>query len=205
MINQRKKQLSEKAEKVIKYSLEDRIPYAKVIPVDKSSDFVLQSDLFGYIDSVVRLPSTRLYSNQSKSRDDKRPDLCFEFRSFRGMPQSLKTGKDVPIAGAHWCSSWQCWLAPRFSQADLVTYYLPKYNYVFHYNRYYLEIMFSQNHVWEHVKAICNRQDNIETYIAFWNYKEFNEMYLETVRDVTCGAVVTTDLEEISEAMEELK
>ncbi len=205
MINQTKKALSEKAGTVIKRVLEERIPFATVIPADESNEYVLQSDIFGYVDSVIRLPSTRLYCNQSKSRDGDRPDLCFEFRSFRGKPQILQTGEPAPIAGAHWVSSWNRWLAPRFSHADLLTYYLPMFNHVFHYNRYFLEILFSKETTWECVKAICNRQDDVETYIAFWDYKQFNEMYLETVRDVTCGSVVTIDPEEIALVQEELQ
>lgn len=205
MINQTKKALSKKAVTVIKRVLEERIPFATVIPADESNGYVLQSDIFGYIDSIVRLPSTRLYCNQSKSRNDNRSDLCFEFRSFRGRPQNLQSGNVAPIAGAHWVSSWNRWLAPRFSQADVLTYYLPMFNSVFHYNRYYLEILFSKDSVWQHVKALCNRQDDVETYIGFWDYKEFNNLYLETVRDVTCGSPVTIDPEDISIAQEELQ
>jgi len=204
MINKTKKVLSEKAGAVIKRVLEERIPFATVIPVDKSDEYVLQSDIFGYVDSIVRLPSTRLYCNQSKSRDSNRSDLCFEFRSFRGKPQSLQSGKEAPIAGAHWVSSWNRWLAPRFSQADVLTYYLPMFNAVFHYSRYYLEIVFSKDETWQCVKAICNRQDDIETYIGFWDYKAFNNLYLDTVREVTCGNPVTIDPEEVSLAQEEL-
>lgn len=200
MINQNKKALSEKASTVIKEVLEERIPFSTVIPADESNEFVLQSDIFGYIDSIVRLPSTRLYCNQSKSRNDNRSDLCFEFRSFRGRPQSLATGESAPIAGAHWVSSWNRWLAPRFSQADVLTYYLPMFKSVYHYSRYYLEIMFSKESTWQHVKALCNRQDDVETYIGFWDYNVFNQLYLETVRDVTCGSPVTIDPEEIERA-----
>ena len=205
MINQKNRVLSNKASTVIKQVLEERIPYSTVIPADESSKFVLQSDIFGYVDSIVRLPSTRLYCNQSKSRDSNRSDLCFEFRSFRGRPQSLQSGQEAPIAGAHWVSSWNRWLAPRFSQADVLKYYLPMFNAVFHYNRYYLEIMFSKDETWSYVKALCNRQDDIETYIGFWDYKVFNQLYLETVREVTCGSTVTLDPEEISIAQEELQ
>ena len=204
MINQTKKALSEKSAAVIKQVLEERIPFSTVIPVDKSDEYVLQSDIFGYIDSVIRLPSTRLYCNQSKSRNDNRSDLCFEFRSFRGRPQSLQSGESAPIAGAHWVSSWNKWLAPRFSQADVLTYYLPMFNAVFHYNRYFLEILFSKDSVWQHVKALCNRQDDIETYIGFWDYKVFNQLYLDTVREVTCGNPVVIAPEEISLVQEEL-
>ena len=205
MINQTKKTLSQKAATVIKRVLEERIPFATVIPADESNEYVLQSDIFGYVDSIIRLPSTRLYCNQSKSRNDSRPDLCFEFRSFRGKPQSLATGESAPIAGAHWVSSWNRWLAPRFSQADLMTYYLPMLNCVFHYNRYYLEIVFSKEETWECVKSLCRRDNDVETYIGFWDYQQFNEMYLETVRDVTCGSVVTIHPEEIALVQEELQ
>ena len=200
MINQKNRVLSNKASTVIKQVLESRIPFSTVIPADESDEYVLQSDIFGYVDSIVRLPSTRLYCNQSKSRDSNRSDLCFEFRSFRGRPQSLQSGQEAPIAGAHWVSSWNRWLAPRFSQADVLTYYLPMFNAVFHYNRYYLEIMFSKDETWSCVKALCNRQDDIETYIGFWDYKVFNQLYLDTVRDVTCGTKVTIDPEEIERA-----
>ena len=205
MINQKNRVLSNKASTVIKQVLESRIPYSTVIPADESNEYVLQSDIFGYIDSIVRLPSTRLYCNQSKSRNDNRSDLCFEFRSFRGRPQNLQSGQEAPIAGAHWVSSWNRWLAPRFSQADLLTYYLPMFNAVFHYNRYFLEILFSKETTWQCVKAICNRQDDVETYIGFWDYKQFNHLYLETVRDVTCGSTVTLEPEEIDLVQEELQ
>ena len=117
----------------------------------------------------------------------------------------MQTGESVPIAGAHWVSSWNRWLAPRFSQTDLITYYLPMFNYVFHYNRYFLEILFSREETWEHVKSLCRRDNDMETYIGFWDYKQFNDLYLETVREVTCGAPVTIEPEEIALAQEELE
>ena len=82
----------------------------------------------------------------------------------------------------------------------MLTYYLPMFNAVFHYSRYYLEIVFSKEETWSYVKALCNRQDDIETYIGFWDYNVFNQLYLDTVRDVTCGSVVTIDPEEIARA-----
>lgn len=181
------RELAVKAQEVITESLKKRIPYVDVIPADSGSEYVLQSDIFGYVDSLIRLPGTRLYSNQNKSRNDEHPDLCFEFRSFRGKPQSIETGKETSIAGAHYISTWNRWLAPRFAQADTITYYLPKHNAVYHYNRYYLEILFSKDSTWAHIKSICSRDNDVETYIVFWDPVVFNELYLDTIKAVTCG------------------
>lgn len=100
----RNRELAFKAQEAITESLKKRIPYLDIIPADSSSEYVLQSDIFGYIDTVIRFPSTRLYNNQNKSRDENHSDLCFEFRSFMGKPQFLETGKDTSIAGAHYGS-----------------------------------------------------------------------------------------------------
>ena len=62
------RELAVKAQEVITESLKKRIPYVDVIPADSGSEYVLQSDIFGYVDSLIRLPGTRLYSNQNKSR-----------------------------------------------------------------------------------------------------------------------------------------
>lgn len=183
------RELGLQAQEVITNSLKERIPYVDIIQVDSGSEYVLQSDLFGYIDTIIRMPSTRLYNNQNKSRCEERPDLCFEFRSFRGKPRSMQTGKDTAIAGAHYISTWNRWLAPRFAQADTITYYLPKYDKVYHYSRYFLEILFSKDSTWAHIKSIASRDDDIETYIVFWEPEIFNKLYLDTVKAVTCGII----------------
>ena len=181
------RELAVKAEEFINEQLKERIPFLDIISADSGSAYVLQSDIFGYVDSIIRLPSTRLYTNQNKSRDDKRSDLCFEFRSFRGKPQSMSSGVDTSIAGAHWASTWEVWLAPRFSQADTISYYIPSQDSVYHYNRYFLEILFAQESIWDRVRAICKRNNDIETYIAFWDPEVFNRLYLQTIKTVTCG------------------
>ena len=192
MINQHKKDLAERANTAINEELRTRIPYYREIRTDDSPVFVHQSDIFGYIDTVTQMSSERLYHNQNKSRTDSREDICIECRSFRGDPQNLNTGETSPIAGAHWCQTWNRWLSPRFGQADTITVYIPKNHFVGHYCRYFLEILFSKAETWKHVNSIFHKETDLETYLVFINYKKFNTLYLETVVEVTCGTGIIT-------------
>lgn len=86
---------------------------------------------------------------------------------------------------------------PRFNQIDTITYYLPKAQFVGHYNRYYLEIMLSKPETWEHVNCIFQKNKDLETYLIFIDYRIFNTLYLKTVNDVTCGVSVTINTDEL--------
>lgn len=192
MINTTKKTLFNKANAVITEALQNRIPFYREISADNSMSYVYQSDLFGYTDTITQMASERLYQNQKKSRADSREDICIECRSFRGNPQNLNTGETSPIAGAHWCQTWNRWLSPRFGQADTITVYIPKNHFVGHYCRYFLEILFSKAETWKHVNSIFHKETDLETYLVFINYKKFNTLYLETVVEVTCGTGIIT-------------
>lgn len=205
MINTTKKDLAENANIIIENEMRSRIPFYRQIQTDDSPRCVYQSDLFGYTDTIIQMSSDRLYHNQNKSRSDNRTDICIECRSFRGNPQSLVTGESAPIAGAHWCEAWKRWLMPRFSQIDTITYYIPKARFVGHYSRYYLEIMLSKPETWSHVNCIFQKNNDLETYLIFIDYRIFNILYLKTVNDVTCGAPATVDPEEIDVTTEELQ
>lgn len=203
MINNKKRELSNSANEAIAEALRKRIPFYREIGTDNSREYVYQSDIFGYTDTLTQMSSERLYCNQKKSRSDNRTDICIECRSFRGCPQNVNTGENAPIAGAHWCQSWGRWLTPRFSQIDTLTCYLPKAKFVGHYIRYYLEIMFSKNETWQHVNCIFHKDTDLETYLIFINYKIFNTLYLKTVIETTCGKYDNSDVKTAEEEGEE--
>ncbi len=187
MINQTKKAMSEKANQAINAALSSRIPYYNETRMDDNPHYVCQSDIFGYVDTVIQLGSDRLYCAQNKSRNDSSYDICVECRSFRGTPHNLTTGNQAPIAGAHWCNAWQRWLSPRFSQCDVVNYYLPSVGFVGSFSRYYLEIMLSRDETWSRTTGIHKVDgSDTDTFIAFFNYADFTLMYMDTVAR-SCG------------------
>lgn len=188
MINQTKKEMAAEAAREINHALTARIPYYRELVADDSPHYVYQSDIFGCVDTVTLLGSETVYRNQSKSRSgDKTPDICIECRSFRGQPQNLKTGENAPIAGAYWCSGWQRWLSPRFGQCDTLTYYLPQVPIVLHFSRYYLEIMLSKPDTWAKATGIHRKNDDTDTFIAFWYYRDFTQIYMDTVAQTAYG------------------
>lgn len=185
MINFEKTNNEIDANAAISAALSERIPGYTGIRVDGGSDGVYQSDLFGYIDTVTRIGSERLYYNQNKSRSEGRNDIALEFRIFRGKPQNRETGQHVPIIGAHYVSNWQAWLAPRLAQIDTLSYYLPGPDVVLHYSRYYLEILLSKAETWSVMSGMFCKGNDIA--IVFWNYAVFTRLYIQTVASVTYG------------------
>lgn len=187
MISSKKFKLSQNANKIISDELKKRIPFFREIRIDSSSEYVSQADMYGNIDSVISIGGTRIYNNQNKSRNDLRKDLCIECRSSRSMTINPETGKIIPIAGAYWYDTGQCWLSPRWGETDLLTIFLPGASFVGHYNRYYLDILFSSKSTWETMTGIHKMSNDSDTYIVFFDYQKFSYLYLQTVAKVTCG------------------
>ncbi len=205
MISQAKTQQKEKVDKIIKEALDYRIPFFDELRADDNLSYVCQSDLYGYIDTVIRMPSTKLYFNQNKSRSDGKYDICIECRSFRGNPQNLNTGQNAPIAGAYWSEAWQRWISPRFGMADTLTYYLPSAGFVGHFSRYYLEIMLAKKETWEMATGIHKKDGDIDTVIAFFDFRVFSKMYIETVKAVTYGDAEETGILNAKEPLEAIE
>ena len=192
MINQKQKELSINAQNAITEALETRIPCIRELRGDDNPQYVMQSDLFGNVDTVIQLGgSERFYLNQNKSRADGKKDICIECRSFRGQPVNLKTNQKAPIAGAYWYETGQRWLTPRWGQIDTFSVYLSGPKFVGHYLRYYLEILFSKRETWLNATGIFRLNDDCDTYIVFFDCEEFTHMYMETVAEVTCGNDLT--------------
>ena len=187
MINQRQKEIHQKSEIAITEALQERIPGLQILRVDDNPQMISQADIFGNIDTVLHFGSTRLYVNQNKSRCDNRKDICFECRSFRGAPESLITGQRVPINGAYWYETGKCWLAPRFEEIDTMTIHLSGCKWTGHFNRYYLDILFSCKDTWSHATGFFKLNDDSDTYIVFFDHKEFVDLYLQTVAYTATG------------------
>lgn len=187
MLNPNKTQAAREVNAAITNALKERIPYYAELRADAQPSYVYQSDLFGYTDTIIQMASERLYKNQNKSRSDDKDDICIECRGYRGPVSNIQTGETVPIAGAIWCDGWQRWLSPVFGQSDTLTFYLPKVNFVGHYNRYFLEIMLSKAETWKHATGVFKKAGEAERYIVFFNYKAFNRLYLDTVTQTTYG------------------
>ncbi|MBQ7417074.1 MAG: hypothetical protein IJV18_03080 [Acidaminococcaceae bacterium] len=196
MINEVQRIQSIQANNAINSALTERIPFYREIKADADPNYVRPSDLYGYIDSIIGTAGEGWYTMQNKSRRDGKTDICFEFRAFSGSPVNLETGEKAPIAGAYWSPGMQCYLSPRFGQSQLMSVYLPETGFVGHFVRYYLEILLSQPDVWLHVTSIHRKireKGDTDRVIAFWNYKQFVQMYLGTVKRVTCGAMDVSD------------
>ncbi|MBQ5344526.1 MAG: hypothetical protein J6F33_04945 [Acidaminococcaceae bacterium] len=199
MIKEVQRIQSIQANNAINSALTERIPYFREIKADADPNYVRPSDLYGYIDSIIGTAGEGWYTMQNKSRRDGKTDICFEFRAYSGSPVNLSTGETAPIAGAYWSPGLQCYLSPRFGQAQLMSIYLPENGFVGHFVRYYLEILLSKPDVWQHVTSIHRKireRGDTDRVIAFWNYKQFVQMYLETVKLVTCGSIVDNDNEQ---------
>ena len=187
MIKTARYKLSQQANRVIKTSLYQRIPFFREFRFDDDPTHISQVDLFGNVDTLITLGSTRVYQNQNKSRIDNRKDVCVECRSYRGKTINPDNNTVLPVAGAHWYEPGKCWLAPRWGMIDTLTVYLPGPGFVGHFNRYYLDIMFSSPEIWESMTGLHKNYNDSDTFIVFFNYKIFCEIYLRTVTKVTCG------------------
>lgn len=206
MINPKQKEIHQQSEVAITDALQARIPGLQIIHVDDNPHMISQADIFGNVDTILHFGSPRLYMNQNKSRCDNKQDICFECRSFRGKPESLITGQKVPINGAYWYEPGKCWLAPRFNEIDTMTIHLPGCNWTGHFNRYYLDIMFASKDTWSHATGFFKINDDSDTYIVFFDHKDFTDLYLQTVAKTATGEDCAFILEsELVDAKEWLK
>lgn len=182
-------QLSQNANRIITGALKKRIPYLREFRLDDTCNCstVPRADLFGNIDVLLDIGAEDVYKNQNKSRHDNRKDICVECRSYRSKTINSVTGETIPIAGAYWYETGNCWLSPRWGGIDTLTVYIPSAQFVGHFNRYYLDIMFSNKSTWESMTGIHKENNDSDTYIVFFDYKNFCELYLRTVESVTCG------------------
>ncbi len=187
MVNERKQKLSTEANKVIKETMERRIPYYREIPTDDNPHCVSQTDLYGYTDTVIQIASERLYCGQNKSRNENRSDIVIECRGYAGKPQNLVTNEDCPIAGGHWVNAWNAFLVPYFGHCDLLTYYIPAEGFVGHYSRYYLEIMLSNEDNWNQFSCVCRKKNDPNMFLVFYNPEKFTKMYMRTVAETCYG------------------
>ena len=190
MVNERKQKLSTEANRVIKETMEGRIPFYREITADDNPYCVSQTDLYGYTDTIIQIASERLYCNQNKSRDENRADIVIECRGYAGKPQNLITGEDCPVAGGHWYEAWECYLIPFFGQCDTLSYYIPSTGFVGHFSRYYLEIMLSDEHNWHNYSCICKKRNDPNTFLVFYNPEKFTKMYMETVAKTCHGGAL---------------
>ncbi len=186
MIQRKKFRLCKNANKKISNVLKKRLPFFREFRIDDNPSFISQVDFFGNTDTLFSAGGERIYKNQNKSRNDNiNNDICIECRSCRSRFISPDTNQELVLGGAYWYDTGKCWLAPRFGQIDTFTVYLPGREFVGHFCRYYLDIMFSKEETWEHMTGIHKEGNDSGTYIVFFNYRKFLEMYMKTVSDVT--------------------
>ena len=191
MINTKNYEMSQKANVTINKELAQRIPNLLQYRFDDNPNAVSPVDFFGSIDTIMHFGSTKIWSHQQKSRCAGRKDLCFEINSYRGKFINPETQKSIPITGAHYYEATGCWLAPRLGDSDCVSYYLPDYDVVMHFSRYYLDILFSGEEIWTHATGISRMYDCQDSYVVFFDYKDFIRMYMNCVGNVTCGAKIS--------------
>lgn len=186
MITSKRFRLSKMANRIIGNEMKQRIPFYREFRLDNSPNYVSQIDLYGNVDNLISCGS-RVYNNQNKSRNDSKQDICIECRSYHSTTVNPENGDSIPISSAFWYETGQCWLSPFWGEADLFTVYLPSTNFIGHFNRYFLDIMFSQKSTWKKITGIYRKNNNRDAYIVFFDYKVFCKLYLKTVSYVTCG------------------
>ncbi len=187
MIKKKLYELSQNANPVITKALKQRIPCCREFRVDDNCSNMSRLDLFGNVDTLLDIGGEEIYKNQNKSRHDNRKDICIECRSYRSRTINAKTNEKIPIEGSYWYETGKCWLSPRWGEIDTLTVYLPGPKFVGHYIRYYLDIMFSKQATWESMTGIHKENNDSDTYIVFFDFHRFCELYLKTVEAVTCG------------------
>ncbi len=187
MITSKRFRLSQMANKIISNEMKQRIPFYREFRVDNSPDFVSQIDLYGNVDNLFSCGGTRVYNNQNKSRKDSKQDICIECGGYCSKTVNPETGESIPISSAFWYDTGKCWLTPRWGEIDSITIYLPGTNFIGHFHRYFLDIMFSKKSTWKKMTGIYRENNNNNKYILFFNYKDFCNLYLKTVAYVTCG------------------
>ena len=192
--------LAKNAYEVIDKELHQRIPYLQQIRIDNEPEYIHQGDMFGNIDSVLSLGgSEQIVTNQNKSRNMDAKTICFECRSFTGLPFNSNSEKRTPIAGAHYVPSLGVYLSPRFGSFQTISYYMPRQQFVLHLSRYFLDILFSSDSVWQHVHQYFYTNDKTDTFIIYIDCRTFIKLYMQCVARVTLGDRFVMELEETDE------
>jgi hypothetical protein len=187
MVKTKQFELSQQANAVISETLKKRIPLINEFRVDNNPSCVAMADFFGNTDTLVTVGGERVYKNQSKSRCDKGEDICIICRSSRSQFVNPETKEDIPLGGAYWYETGKCWLTPRWGEIDTFTVYLPGFEFVGHFCRYYLDVMFSKQSTWETMTGIYKEKDDGDSYAVFFNYKSFCKIYMQTVLETAIG------------------
>ena len=99
----------------------------------------------------------------------------------------------------HFVEQLNRYLTPRFGQIDTMTIYMASEFSVFHFHRYFLEIMFSKNEIWQHVKKYYVTNDRTDTIVIYINIRAFLHEYIKTLISVTCGDFYEITLQEPEE------
>ena len=178
--------MSQRANEVINRVLKQRIPFFREIHLDDNQEYVSQADFYGNTDSLISVGGEQIYQNQNKSRNNSREDIVIECRSHRGKFINAYS-QEIELGGAYWYETGKCWLSPYWARAETLSYYIPKKDFVCHFCRYYLDIMFSKNETWETMTGIYKVNSDSDRYLVFFNYKEFCTLYMQTVVSITCG------------------
>ena len=185
---------------IIDETLRHRIPGLSQIRVDDNPESLSQADMFGNIDTILSIGgSERFTMNQNKSRCPDADTICIECRSFSGLAYNMASDKRTPIAGMHYVETLRRYLTPRFSQIDTITIYMASEFTVFHFHRYFLEILFSKPEIWKHVKKYYITNDRTDTIVIYIDALKFVKLYIEEVVRVTCGDYYSITLEEPEE------
>ncbi len=188
--------LSNNSNNIIDAALNSRIPYLKQTHIDKETRYLNQADFYGNVDSLIIMGgSEKIYKNQNKSRNNEATTICIECRSFSGTAQNINTGQKTFIAGMHYMSSINCYLCPRLGEIDTLTIYLASKNIVLHFNRYFLDILFSEETIWNFVEKIFKTDDKTDTYVIYINYKKFVFLYLQCIANTTFGKAYSLQLQ----------
>ncbi len=186
MFKKKQFKMSQRANKIINLVLKQRIPFFHEIHLDDNQDFVSQADFYGNTDSLISVDGERIYQNQNKSRNNDREDIAIECKSHRGKFYNAEY-QEVPLEGAYWYETGKCWLTPYWAGAETLSYYIPNKQFIGHFSRYFLDIMFSKRETWESMTGIYKDKNENNKYLAFFNYKDFCNMYMQTIACITYG------------------
>ena len=191
---------SKETYKIIDRALKHRIPNLQQLRIDDNPAYLSQADMFGNIDTAISIGgSERLTVNQNKSRCPDADTICFECRSYSSLAYNMASGEKTPIAGMHYYEHLRRYLTPRFGQIDTMTLYMASEFTVFHFHRYFLEIMFSRDEIWQHVKKFYITNDRTDTVVIYINIRDFIQEYIRTFVSVTCGDFYHITLQEPEE------
>lgn len=205
MVNKKNYSLSQVATEKIISALQERIPWLHYYPRDKNKKSVSQMDLFGNVDGNISVGTEMEYRMQNKSRDTGHSDICFECRSYRGKLVDPDSGDKIPVEGMYWYEPGERWLFPRFGNLDTISVYITDGEVVGHFSRYYLDIMFTRKEIWQKATGFYKESNDTDTYLVFFNFDNFCEIYIQLVAEITCGDnIITITKRELEKAKEEL-